>query len=98
MSYKLVFHPKALKEWQKLDKVIKKQFKKKLSERLKSPKVAKDKLQGHHQVYKIKLKDAGYRLAYQVRDNEMTIFVIVIGKRENKQVYRLLENRKTVID
>jgi len=39
MSYKLSFHPKALKEWKKLDVSINEQFKKKLAERLESPKI-----------------------------------------------------------
>ena len=47
MSYELEFLPSALKEWQKLDNSIKVQFKKKLSERLENPKVAKDKLRGY---------------------------------------------------
>ncbi|PWK47383.1 hypothetical protein C8D97_111128 [Pleionea mediterranea] len=34
MSYKLEFHPKALKEFKKLDAVIKEKFKKKLKQRL----------------------------------------------------------------
>lgn len=63
MTYKLAFHAKALKEWHKLDSVIKQQFKKKLKARSKSPKVTKDKLKGHQEVYKIKLRSAGYRLA-----------------------------------
>ncbi len=44
MSYKLRFHKKALKEWEKLDNETKEQFKKKLKERLKNPYVKKDKL------------------------------------------------------
>ncbi len=66
MSYKLAFHPKALKEWQTLGSNIKEQFKKKLKQRLENPKVPKDKLSGFKAVYKIKLKTAGYRLAYEV--------------------------------
>jgi len=42
MSYSLEFHPKALKEWHKLNPSVKEQFKKKLKERLENPKVAKD--------------------------------------------------------
>ena len=75
MSYELEFLPSALKEWQKLDNSIKVQFKKKLSERLENPKVAKDKLRGYEDVYKIKLRDVGYRLAYQVKDSEIVVLV-----------------------
>ncbi len=93
MTYKLLFHKKALKEWDKIDSKIKEQFKKKLKERLENPKVAKDKLSGFEDVYKIKLKNAGFRLAYQVKDEEIVVIVLAVGKRENDKIYKLLDNR-----
>lgn len=93
MSYELEFLSSALKEWQKLDNSIKVQFKKKLSERLENPKVAKDKLPGYEDVYKIKLRDVGYRLAYQVKDSEIVVLVLVVGKRENNEVYEMLKDK-----
>ncbi|WXG59622.1 type II toxin-antitoxin system RelE/ParE family toxin [Campylobacter concisus] len=93
MSYELEFLPSALKEWQKLDNSIKVQFKKKLSERLENPKVTKDKLRGYEDVYKIKLRDVGYRLAYQVKDDEIVVLVLVVGKRENNKVYKMLKDK-----
>ena len=93
MSYELEFLPGALKEWQKLDNSIKVQFKKKLSERLENPKVVKDKLRGYEDVYKIKLRDIGYRLAYQVKDDEIVVLVLVVGKRENNEVYEMLKDK-----
>ncbi len=82
MSYKLTFHPKALKEWRKLDSAIAKQFKKKLEERLENPRVPKDKLSGFENVYKIKLRSSGFRLAYEVKEDEIVIFVLAVGKRD----------------
>ena len=93
MSYELEFLPSALKEWQKLDNSIKVQFKKKLSERLENPKVVKDKLRGYEDVYKIKLRDVDYRLAYQVKDSEIVVLVLVVGKRENNEVYEMLKDK-----
>ena len=93
MSYELEFLPSALKEWQKLDNSIKVQFKKKLSERLENPKVTKDKLRGYEDVYKIKLRDVGYRLAYQVKDDEIVVLVLVVGRRENNEVYEMLKDK-----
>ena len=93
MSYELEFLPSALKEWQKLDNSVKTQFKKKLAERLENPKVAKDKLRGYENIYKIKLKDAGYRLAYEVKDAQIAILVLVVGRRENDEAYELLKDR-----
>ncbi|WP_424945906.1 type II toxin-antitoxin system RelE family toxin [Candidatus Spongiihabitans sp.] len=94
MAYELEFHPKALKEWQKLDASIKTQFKKKLAQRLKNPKVPKDQLRGYEAVYKIKLQKSGFRLAYEVQDNAMIIFVV--GKREDEKVYNLLKQRHKI--
>lgn len=93
MIYKLQFHKKALKEWNKIDSKIKEQFKKKLKERLENPKVPKDKLSGFEDVYKIKLRNAGFRLAYQVKDEEIFVIVLAVGKRENDKIYKLLDSR-----
>lgn len=93
MTYNLEFKPQALKEWSKLGSTIKEQFKKKLEERLENPKVEKDKLSGYENVYKIKLKTAGYRLAYQVKDEEIVILVLSVGKREKDKIYKNLKDR-----
>jgi len=93
MSYKLTFLPKALKEWKKLDASISSQFKKKLIERLETPRVEKDKLRGFEDVYKIKLRNIGYRLAYKVQDEEITIVVLVVGVRDKNKVYNILKQR-----
>jgi len=94
MSYKLKFLPVALKEWRKLGAPIKSQFKKKLAERLQNPRVPADKLSGYNSVYKIKLRSAGYRLVYEVVDKELTVYVVVIGKREKGKVYSTLKRRE----
>lgn len=93
MTYKLKFIPAALKEWEKLAPTIKNQFKKKLAERLEHPRVAADQLRGYESIYKIKLRAAGYRLAYEVNNNEIVIYVIVVGKREKDEVYQKLRDR-----
>lgn len=93
MNYKLNFHNKALKEWNKLDSKIKEQFKKKLKQKLENPKVPKDKLSGFENVYKIKLRTSGFRLAYEINDNEIVIIVLAVGKRENDKIYKLLHTR-----
>jgi len=93
MSYFLDFHPKALKEWKNLNQSIKIQFHKKLQERLENPIILKDKLSGYENVYKIKLRNVGYRLAYEVREDEIVVYVISVGKRENNKVYEKLKDR-----
>ena len=93
MIYELVFDDEALKEWKKLPPQIKEQFKTKLKERVKNPKVPKDKLSGMKDVYKIKLRSAGYRLAYRINDKKIEIVVIAVGKRENNAIYESLSKR-----
>lgn len=92
MTYFLDFHPKALKEWNKLNHSIKLQFMKKLKERVENPKVQKDKLSGYENMYKIKLKSSGFRLAYEIKDDEIIVFVVSVGKRENNSVYDNLKD------
>lgn len=91
--YDLEFHPAALKEWQKLDNAIREQFKIKIAERLKHPCVISAQIGKHR--YKIKLRNSGYRLVYEVRENELIVMVIAVGKRERKTVYHLANSRKS---
>ena len=93
MTYNLDFHPDALKEWGKLNPTIRAYFKKKLKERLEHPRVQKDKLSGYKNVYKIKLRSVGYRLAYKVQDKEILVLVLSVGKRENNSIYNNLTGR-----
>ena len=93
MTYKLKFLPAAQKEWSKLASPIQSQFKKKLAERLENPHVPSAKLRGYESVYKIKLRTAGYRLAYEVIDSEIVVYVLAIGKRDKNVVYKKLASR-----
>jgi len=95
MIYKLAFLPTAEKSWRKLGSTIREQLKKKLDERLSNPRVPKDALSGFPDHYKIKLKDAGYRLIYVVNDNAVTILVVSIGKRERSEAYRKIPDAKS---
>lgn len=88
MTYDLKFHVKALKEWQGLGATIRSQFKKKLAERLENPHVPADMLHGSANRYKIKLRAVGYRLVYEVRDAELVVSVIAVGRRERNAVYK----------
>ncbi len=85
--YELAFLEEALREWRKLDSVVREQFKSKLAERVAHPRVAASKLSGAKDRYKIKLRNAGYRLVYEVRDQQLIVVVIAVGKRERSAVY-----------
>jgi mRNA interferase RelE/StbE len=89
MTYELAFKVSALKEWKKLGHTVKEQFKRKLVERLQNPHVASAALAGSANLYKIKLRQAGYRLVYSVEDQIITVTVIAVGKRERGEVYEL---------
>lgn len=39
--------------------------------------------------YKIKLRKAGYRLIYEVRDLEIVVSIVAIGKRKRNEVYKI---------
>ncbi|MGB4812068.1 MAG: type II toxin-antitoxin system RelE/ParE family toxin [Methylophilaceae bacterium] len=93
MTYELAFLEVSLKEWRKLDRNIQAQFKKKLEERLETPRVPSAKLHGHEDRYKIKLRSIGYRLVYQVNDDVLIVLVVAVGKRERSAIYKAAEMR-----
>ena len=93
MSYSLEFRESAWKEWQKLDRPLREQFKAKLLERLDNPRVESARLSDMSDCYKIKLRAAGYRLVYQVFDDRVVVVVVAVGKREDSAVYRKAKER-----
>lgn len=94
MTYKLKFLPSAKREWDKLDNSIKIQFKTKLKKCLENPYIPHNKLYGFDCAYKIKLRSIGYRLVYEINEQEVIVFVIAVGKRENNIVYDRAKDRK----
>ena len=89
MSYELAFKSSALKDWHKLGHTVRARFAKKLAERLENPHVPSAALHGASLVYKIKLRQTGYRLVYVVEDQTVTVTVIAVGKRDRNEVYDL---------
>jgi len=93
MSYKIGFLAPALKEWRKLGGNTRDQFRKKLTERLENPRVPAARLSGSKDRYKIKLRNIGYRLVYEVRDAQVIVVVVAVGRRDRNAVYRAADNR-----
>lgn len=93
MTFKLRFHTLAWAEWQKLNGSVKIPLKKKLLERLEEPRVASAALSGMPDCYKIKLRQAGYRLVYRVDADVVYVTVIAVGKRDKTAVYVLAQSR-----
>lgn len=93
MTYELEFKKSALKEWKKLGATIQSHFKKKLEKILESPQIKSAKLSGDNYFYKIKLRQAGYRLVYDVNDEKIIVTVIAVGKRDKNKVFDDAMNR-----
>lgn len=82
MTYELEFADAALKKFDKLNPQIAEQFIKKLEAILDFPKIPKNKLRGSSDLYKLKLKSAGYRLVYQVIDDRVLVLVLDVDRRD----------------
>lgn len=93
MTFSLEFDQRALKEWHKLGDTVRQQFKNKLAQILVNPRVESNRLRELPDCYKIKLRSAGYRLIYQVIDQEIVVFVVAVDKRENEAAYRKAQER-----
>jgi mRNA interferase RelE/StbE len=94
MIYELAFKKSALKEWKKLGSSVRDVFKKKLMERLANPHVPSAAISGGSNLYKIKLRQLGYRLVYSVSDSTVTVIVLAVGKRNRNEVYDVALLRK----
>ena len=94
MPSNLEFLPSAKKEWDKLGSTIRRQFEKKLKERLELPRVASAALRGIPDHYKIKLRQLGYRLVYCVNDGTVIVLVVAVGKRERGGVDTAARERR----
>jgi len=92
-TYELDFVEAALKEWRKLDESVRAQFRKKLAERVQNPHIPSARLSGLPNCYKIKLRRVGYRLIYQVEDDQLIVVVIAVGRRDRNEAYNIAAGR-----
>ncbi|WP_431002968.1 type II toxin-antitoxin system RelE family toxin [Aggregatibacter actinomycetemcomitans] len=51
------------------------------------------KLHGMKDCYKIKLRNVGYHLVYQVIDERIVVKIIAVGKRDRNFVYTKAKSR-----
>ncbi|RMQ43487.1 RelE toxin [Pseudomonas cichorii] len=93
MTYSLEFDARAFKEWQKLGDTVRLQLKKKLATVLENPRIEANRLHSLPNCYKIKLRSSGYRLVYQVIDQEVVVFVVAVDQRAREQAYRKAAER-----
>ncbi|GBQ58427.1 type II toxin-antitoxin system RelE family toxin [Komagataeibacter swingsii] len=87
-EYAIEFDDRALREWDGLDGSVRKKFEKKLEKLVLNPYSPGNELHGDLAgLYKIKLRQDGYRLVYQVVEQRIVIFVIAVGRREDNEIY-----------
>ena len=65
----------------------------KLAEILVSPRIEASRLHSLPDCYKIKLRSSGYRLVYQVLDEEVVVLVIAVDRRDREKVYHKASDR-----
>ena len=95
--YDFKFYEEAEKDLSKLNNSVKKLFAKKLSQIIKNPEIGKDlgnknnlNLSGLKKVY---FDNKKYRIVYEIKEHEIIIHIIAVGKRENMKVYKEAANR-----
>ena len=94
VGYSLEFHPSALAEFKALDKSVSSVLARRLEERLLVPHIASDRLSGPlSNCYKIRNGKTGHRLVYEVIENERVLYVVAVGKRADKAVYKTATQR-----
>jgi len=97
--YRYTFHPEADIELGKLNKSVQILFTKALTKIIKSPQLGKDlgnknqlNLSGLKKIY---FDNKRYRIVYEVLEDEVCIYLIAIGKRDNMEVYHHAHERRT---
>jgi mRNA interferase RelE/StbE len=88
-TYRVVFRPKAQKQFERLAAALRQQLARKLVERSANPRVPGDALHGMKDCYKIKLRSAGVRLIYKVEDQQIILLVLAVAGREGEEAYKL---------
>jgi len=95
--YDFKFYEEAEKDLSKLNNSIKKLFVKKLTQIINNPEIGKDLgnknnliLAGLKKVY---FDNKRYRIVYEIKDKEILIHIIAIGKRDDIKVYKQAHSR-----
>jgi mRNA interferase RelE/StbE len=57
------------------------------------PQALRSKLRGSSNRYKIKLRAAGFRLIDEVRDQQLLVLVLAVGKRDRNPAYPHADQR-----
>lgn len=91
-AYTLELEERVIKEdLPKLDSKVKDLIKKKILKLKEDPFLGRPLRGSLFGCYKLKISK--YRVIYKIRNNELIIIVVAIGKRENSVIYKLAEKR-----
>lgn len=103
MNWKVTYLPEALEDFRKLDGSQKLLVRKAINKVSQNPLPENEggygKPLGHHQTsnlsgfLKIKLRGAGLRIVYQLIRQDNVMLLVIIGAREDDEVYELTESR-----
>jgi len=97
MSYKDEYHPKTKSDLEKLDKVaVREVFDTHIDKILHDPHRAGEALHGSLEgisSYHFRLHKVEYRIAFAVNEESKTVYILMVGKREN--FYEILKRRLT---
>jgi len=94
MNYGILLSKAAERDLRKLDKHIQRESIKALADIAENPYQAGKKLTGfasEYWSYHFSVQGTEYRIAYEIRDDEVIVFVLQIGPREN--FYKTLKRR-----
>lgn len=95
MSYKDAYHPKVKSDLKKLDKrVVRELFDTHINTILDDPYHSGQVLHGSLEgisTYHFRLNRVEYRVAFAVKETSKTVYIVMIGKREN--FYDILQRR-----
>jgi mRNA-degrading endonuclease RelE of RelBE toxin-antitoxin system len=95
MPYRDAYHPKIKSDLKKLGKpVIRELFDRHIDKILQDPHQAGEALRGNFEgisSYHFRLNKIEYRIAFAVKEASKTVYILMIGKREN--FYDILRRR-----
>ena len=88
--YELKYFDEAIDDLREVDNSVRVVLQKKIMKRLRSPRVPKDALSGNLSgAYKLKDSKTGYRLLYIVLDEQNTVLVFAVDRRDKFRAYKV---------
>ena len=97
MDFKIKFHPDAKKDYDNLDNSVKIKVVKLLKKLSTQPKLGKPlgntNLSDLTGLFKLYVENKKYRIVYKIVDKELLILIIGIGKRDNNDIYNIVNKR-----